>query len=316
MIILKEPLIIIVGPTAVGKTDISIEVAKKLNGEIISADSMQIYKYLDIGSAKPNKEEMNGVNHYMIDEIDPRDDFSVSDYQKMAKEYIKEIISKDKIPIIAGGTGLYVNSLIYNMNFSNTSSDTSLRDELNKEYEEKGKEYLYKKLEEVDSKAASRIHPNNIKRVIRALEVFYSTGRTIKDFSNDMMESHDYNYILIGLRRDRRELYERINKRVDIMFDMGLIDEVRNLVEMGLTEEDISMKGIGYKEIIAYLNGEYDIEKAREIIKRNSRRYAKRQLTWFKRYDKIKWFDITENNNRNELIKMILKFIEGIMNFT
>lgn len=312
---MKKSLVIIAGPTAVGKTDISIEIAKKLNGEIVSADSMQIYKYLDIGSAKPTHEEMQEIKHYLIDEIDPRDEFSVSEYKALAKKYIKEITSKNKLPIAAGGTGLYVNSLIYEMDFSNASSNKEIRDKLTKEYQEYGSEYLHNKLKEVDIKASQRIHPNNLQKVIRALEIFYTTGNSIKDFSSELVESQDYNYILIGLNRDREELYERVNKRVGIMIDDGLIEEVKSLVNMGLKAEDISMKGIGYKEIIGYLYGDYDLDRAVYLIKRNTRRYAKRQLTWFKRYKKMKWFNLDESADKEKNISNIIEFIEGKIEF-
>jgi tRNA dimethylallyltransferase len=268
---------------------------------------------LNIGSAKPTKEEMEGIPHYLIDEIDPRTDFSVSEYRNLAKNYIDKILLKKKLPIVAGGTGLYVNSLIYDMDFSNTKSDKAIRQRLTREYELYGGEYLHDKLKEVDRRAAERIHSNNVKRVIRALEVFYTTGESIKDFSKDLVQSKDYDYILIGLNRDRHELYERINKRVDIMFDNGLLAEVKNLVEMGLTIQDISMKGIGYKEIIGYLNGEYDLSRAIELVKRNTRRYAKRQLTWFKRYQNMKWFNL--NEDKEKIINNIIGFIEGNIKF-
>lgn len=312
---MKKPLVIIAGPTAVGKTEISIEVAKRLNGEVVSADSMQIYKFLNIGSAKPTKEEIQGIPHYLIDEIDPKAEFSVSQYRDLAKKYIDKVISKGKIPIVAGGTGLYVNSLIYDMDFSSTRSDNSIRERLTSEYERYGIEYLHSKLKEVDKEAAERIHPNNVRRVIRALEVYYTTGESIKDFSKDLVENEDYEYILIGLNRDREELYERVNKRVDIMFNSGLIEEVKNLVEMGLKVEDISMKGIGYKEVIGYLDGEYDLERAVELVKRNTRRYAKRQLTWFKRYEKMKWFNLDKDTDKEKIINNIIQFVEGNIKF-
>lgn len=310
---MKKPVVIIAGPTAVGKTDISIEIAKGLEGEIISADSMQIYKYLNIGSAKPTEEEMQNIPHYLIDEIDPRAEFSVSEYRSLAKEYIEKVAYRNKLPIIAGGTGLYVNSLLYDMDFSNTSSDKEIRERLTGEYEKYGSEYLHNRLKEVDTEAAERIHPNNVKRVIRALEIFYSTGETTKDFSKDLIENQDYNFILIGLNRDRKLLYERINMRVDIMFDQGLLEEVQDLVNMGLRVEDVSMKGIGYKEVIGYLDGEYDLSYAKELIKKNTRRYAKRQLTWFKRYDSMKWFNL--DDDRGKIIFNIIEFIEGNIKF-
>lgn len=312
---MKRPLVIIAGPTAVGKTDISIEVARRLNGEVVSADSMQIYKYLDIGSAKPTDEEMEDIKHYLIDEIDPREEFSVAQYRELAKKYIDKIISENKLPIVAGGTGLYVNSLVYEMDFSSTVSDKDIREKLTREYEKYGADYLHEKLKEVDKEAAERIHQNNVKRVIRALEIFYTIGESIKDFSRDLVESKDYDVILIGLNRDRQKLYERINKRVDIMFNSGLLDEVKKLVRMGLTSDDISMKGIGYKEVIGYLDGEYDLDRAIELVKRNTRRYAKRQLTWFKRYKNIKWFYLDEYTDKKKIIDNIIQFVEGNIKF-
>ncbi len=312
---MKKPLIIIAGPTAVGKTEISIEVAKRLNGEIVSADSMQIYKYLNIGSAKPTKEEMQEICHYLIDEIDPRSEFSVSEYRDLAREYIDKILLKNKIPIVTGGTGLYVNSLIYEMDFSNTSCDKSVRKNLTEEYEKYGSEYLHDKLKEVDREGAERIHHNNVQRVIRALEIFYRTGKSMKDFSKDLVEVKDYNVIMIGLNRNREELYERVDKRVDIMFTKGLVDEVKGLMEMGLDVRDISMKGIGYKEVIGYLDGEYDLDRAVYLVKRNTRRYAKRQLTWFKRYKSMKWFNLDKNTNKEKIIFNIINFIEGNIKF-
>ena len=312
---MKKPLIIIAGPTAVGKTEISIEAAKRLNGEIVSADSMQIYKYLNIGSAKPTKEEMQEICHYLIDEIDPRSEFSVSEYRDLARKYIDKILLKNKIPIVTGGTGLYVNSLIYEMDFSNTSCDKSVRKSLTEEYEKYGSEYLHDKLKEVDREAAERIHHNNVQRVIRALEIFYRTGRSMKDFSKDLVEVKDYNIIMIGLNRNREELYERVDKRVDIMFTKGLVDEVKGLMEMGLDVRDISMKGIGYKEVIGYLDREYDLDRAVYLVKRNTRRYAKRQLTWFKRYKSMKWFNLDKNTNKEKIIFNIINFIEGNIKF-
>lgn len=310
-----KDVVIIVGPTAVGKTDISIKVAKELNGEIVSADSMQIYKHFNIGSAKPTIEEMDNIPHYLIDEIDPTEGFSVAQYRDKAFDYIRRIVHKDKLPIVVGGTGLYVNSLIYEMDFGNTSADKRFREKLEDDAKNKGKEYLYNKLKELDEEAANRIHPNNIKRVIRAIELASKGNSSIKDFSKDLKRNEDYNYILIGLNRDRKELYQRINLRVDLMFQAGLVDEVRNLIKLGLSEEDISMKGIGYKEILKYLKGEYDIEEAKRLVKRNTRRYAKRQITWFKRYDEIEWFNLSNKNENDKIFDNIIRFIEGKLSF-
>ncbi len=307
----KIPLIILTGPTAVGKTALSIELAKNLNASIISADSMQIYEYMDIGSAKVTEEEMDNVTHYMIDEVKPDFPFSVSEFQNRAKKYIKEIDDKGKAVLVTGGTGLYLNSLIYNMDFAKSNSNSKLREELEEELKEKGIDYMHNKLKSLDSEAASRIHKNNTKRVIRALEVCLD-GKKMQDFSNDLKYNEEYLPIIIVLNRDREILYNRINKRVDIMMESGLVEEVKRLLNMGYHKDLISMQGIGYKEIIKYLDGEYTLDEAVEIIKRDSRRYAKRQITWFKRYKDSKWFDL-ENYKDMEILKEdILKYIENI----
>ena len=289
-------IIVIAGPTAVGKTEYAIRVAEKFNGEIVSCDSMQLYKYMDIGSAKPTKEEQARAKHYLIDEIDPRDEFSVAVYQKMAKEYIEEIFTKGKTPIIAGGTGLYLNSLIYNMDFASPAHDNQYREKYYQMAEEDGKEAVYDILKEKAPDIAARIHPNNLKKVIRALETVENDGEAIKEFACLEEKCTDYDCMLICLNRNREELYDRINRRVDMLVDMGLLDEVKGLMDMGFTSQDIAMKGIGYKEIIDYFNGEYDLDRALELVKRNTRRYAKRQITWFKRYEDMKWFNLSEDS--------------------
>ena len=307
----KIPLIILTGPTAVGKTALSIELAKDLNAEIISADSMQIYEYMDIGSAKVTKKEMDGVIHHMIDEVKPDFAFSVSEFQNRANKYIKEIANKGKNVLVTGGTGLYLNSLIYNMDFAKSNSNSKVREELEKELKEKGIDYMHEKLKSLDSDAASRIHKNNIKRVIRAIEVCLD-GKKMQDFSSDLKYNEDYLPIIIVLNRDREILYNRINKRVDIMMESGLVKEVKKLLDMGYDKNLISMQGIGYKEIVKYLEDEYTLEEAVEIIKRDSRRYAKRQITWFKRYKDSKWFDLEKYDNIEVLKEDILNFIENI----
>lgn len=307
----KIPLIILTGPTAVGKTALSIELAKDLNAEIISADSMQIYEYMDIGSAKVTKKEMDGVIHHMIDEVKPDFAFSVSEFQNRANKYIKEIANKGKNVLVTGGTGLYLNSLIYNMDFAKSNSNSKIREELEKELKEKGIDYMHEKLKSLDSDAASRIHKNNTKRVIRAIEVCLD-GKKMQDFSSDLKYNEDYLPIIIVLNRDRENLYNRINKRVDIMMESGLVKEVKKLLDMGYDKNLISMQGIGYKEIVKYLEGEYTLDEAVEIIKRDSRRYAKRQITWFKRYKDSKWFDLEKYDNMEVLKEDILNFIENI----
>ncbi|MCH4888876.1 tRNA (adenosine(37)-N6)-dimethylallyltransferase MiaA [Acidaminobacter sp. JC074] len=304
-------VVILVGPTAVGKTDISIDIAKAVDGEIISSDSMQIYKHFDIGSAKPTKEEMQGVPHYLIDEIDPFVNFSVSDYQEKAKAYIKDISSRGKTPIVTGGTGLYVNALMYDMDFSNSASDPDYRKELEAIAEAHGNQHVHEMLKDIDPKSYQKIHFNNLRKVIRALEVYHVTGQTIDDFSTDLKKTSDYDYVLIGLTRNRKRLYVRINKRVDIMIDQGLIDEVKNLREMGLNASNTSMQGIGYKEVVPYLDGMYDKETMISLIKQNSRRYAKRQMTWFRRYDDIHWFDYDQYDTYEEMKAAIIRLIKS-----
>lgn len=306
----KIPLIILTGPTAVGKTDLSIKIAKDLDAEIISADSMQIYEYMDVGSAKVTKEEMDGIHHYMIDEVKPDFKFSVSEFQLRADKYIDEIIEKNKLPLVTGGTGLYLNSLIYNMDFAKSDANNELRESLRLELEEHGIDYMHEKLRSLDEESANRIHKNNTKRVIRALEVCLS-GEKMNDFSRNLKFNDKYEPIIIVLNRERDHLYERINKRVDIMLEKGLIDEVKNLLNMGYSKDLVSMQGIGYKEIIKYLDGEYTYDEAIEVIKRDSRRYAKRQITWFKRYESAKWFNLDEYNDFNILEKDVLTYIEN-----
>ncbi len=308
----KIPLIILTGPTAVGKTDLSIKLSKSLNAEIISADSMQIYKYMDIGSAKVTKEEMDGVIHYMIDEVTPDVSFSVSEFQMRSEKYIEEINKKGKNVLITGGTGLYLNSLIYNMDFAKSNANNEIREKLEQELAENGIDYMHEKLRGLDEEAANRIHKNNTKRVIRAIEVCMS-GQKMNDFSKDLRYNEKYKPIIIVLNRDREVLYQRINKRVDIMLENGLLDEVKELLKMGYTKDMISMQGIGYKEMIKYLDGEYTYDEAIEIIKRDSRRYAKRQLTWFKRYQDAKWFDLDKYQDIEILKEDIINHIEKLL---
>lgn len=309
---MTTPRIILTGPTAVGKTDLSIQLAKAVDAEIVSADSMQIYKYMDIGSAKVTEEEMQGVKHYLVDEIEPDMPFSVSEYKRMAEEYIDEISSRGKNVIVTGGTGLYLNSLIYDMDFGKSDANQELREELNKELEENGPAYMYEKLVSLDKEAAERIHPNNTKRVIRAIEVAMS-GEKMNDFSKDLRYNKKYRPIIIVLNRDRQALYDRINLRVDIMLKNGLIEEVKGLLEKGYTKDMISMQGIGYKEIIKYFDGEYTLDEAIEIIKRDSRRYAKRQLTWFRRYEDAKWFEIDKFDSAEELKNAVVSYVKEML---
>ncbi len=305
----RRKIPVIAGPTAVGKTEYAIRVARALGGEIISADSMQIYRGLDIGSAKPTPQEQAAARHHLVDEMDPHTSCSAALYRDMAGKCIEEVFSRDRLPVVSGGTGLYISALIYDMDFSGSPGDEKLRRHYQKIADEQGREYLHSLLEKIDADAAARIHPNNVKKIIRAIEAA-KLGEKIPSFENSFRPSADYEYVLIGLSRPREELYERINRRVDVMIEDGLEDEVRRLVASGLTEEDNSMKGIGYKEMIGFLDGRYSFEEARELIKRNSRRYAKRQMTWFRRYPDIRWFHITRDTDASELLADILAFLK------
>lgn len=308
----RKKLILIVGPTAVGKTDLSIKLAKELNGEIFSVDSMQIYKDMDIGTAKIEESEMEGIPHYMIDIVNPDEEFSVSDFRELAYKYIYEISSKGKVPIGVGGTGLYVNSLVYQLNFAEAESDEKIRDKYTELAEKYGNQYIMDKLKEIDPESAERLNLNDTKRIIRAIEIYEMTGKKMSEnYSNFRKENDDFELVIIGLNRDRQKLYERINLRVDIMMENGLVDEVRDLLERGFTKDMTSMKAIGYKEVIEYIEGNMDYDEMVEILKRNSRRFAKRQLTWFRRDERIKWFDYDEYENSEEMYCDILETIKN-----
>ncbi len=300
-----DKIICICGPTAVGKTEYSIELAERIDGEIVSADSMQLYKFMDIGSAKPTKEEQERVPHHLVDIIDPREAFSVAEYQRLAKAAIGDIFKRGKTPIISGGTGLYIHSLIYDMDFFGSPADNRLRRELEDMALKEGSEALHSRLEKADPKAAERIHPNNIKKVIRAIEVAETSASQFRSFQESFKPTSDYECILIGLTRDREDLYQRIDRRVDVLMEKGLLEEISHLIGMGLTSDNISMKGIGYKELIAYQNGEYDLEEAVRLVKRNTRHYAKRQLTWLKRYPQMNWFNIGDYEKSGEREKLV-----------
>lgn len=303
-----EPVIVIVGPTASGKTGLSIELAKLINGSVVSADSMQIYRYMNIGTAKPDMTEMSGISHYMIDVVTPDESFSVAKYREMALDSIREIINEGRHPIITGGTGLYINSLLYNINFSQTICDNELRDELRKEAREKGNRYIHEKLQSIDPIAAAKIHENDIKRIIRAIEVYTHTKRTLSEHESlSRLEPPPYEYIVFGLSWDREKLYERIERRVDMMLEAGLIEEVKKLVEMGYDCGTTAMQGIGYKEVLSFLKGEQTLEETIYILKRDTRHYAKRQMTWFRRMKEIYWLEIDENTDLRETAKKIIR---------
>lgn len=287
---MKEPLIILTGPTAVGKTKASIGLAKAINASIISADSIQVYKYMDIGSAKITKEEMDGVTHYLVDCLDPRDPFDITIFQRMAKDAIAEIRAQGKIPMIVGGTGFYIQSVLYDIQFESEDEDTAFREELYAFAESNGAHALHKKLQEIDPVSAEMIHENNVKRVARAIEFYEKTGMKISEHNAAQREhSSPYHFAYYVLNDDRDKLYDRIEKRIDIMVKEGLIDEVRRLKEMGYERGLVSMQGLGYKEIYAYLEGEISLEEAIRILKRDTRHFAKRQLTWFRREKEVTW---------------------------
>lgn len=306
----KENLFILIGPTAIGKTDLSIKLAQMMNGEIISADSMQIYKYMNIGSAKVTKEEMQEVPHHLIDNVYPDEDFTVANYKNHATTLISNINKEGRLPIIAGGTGLYINSIVYNLQFTEVPPNESIRNQL----ELLSNEDLYKELENIDNTSANKLNVNDRKRVIRALEIYKSTGKTMSEYNKDFrMENQDYNLVMIGLNMDRARLYDRINRRVDIMINSGLIDEVKGLLEMGYNKNLVSMQGIGYKEIIMYLEEEISLDESIALIKQKSRNYAKRQLTWFRRDERIKWMNLDDYSNLEKLSKDIIQYTNNKM---
>ena len=305
----KQPLIILTGPTAVGKTKASIGLAKAIGGEIISADSMQVYKYMDIGSAKIRPEEMQHVPHYLVDELEPDDEFHVVRFQQMAKEAMKKIYAAGHIPIVVGGTGFYIQALLYDIDFTDNDNDTSLRAELETFAEEHGAEALHEKLREVDPKSADTIHANNIKRVIRALEFYQKTGMKISEHNEtERQKESPYQFVYFILNDDRKNLYRRIDLRVDQMIEEGLVAEVKAFKARGYDRSMVSMQGLGYKEILAYLNGEMSLETAVNILKRDTRHFAKRQLTWFRRERDVRFLYLPEfDNDRERVLEHILQ---------
>lgn len=287
-----KPLVILAGPTAVGKTELSIRLAKRINGAIISADSMQVYQYMDIGSAKIMPDEMEGVKHYLIDELDPSDEFNIVRFQQMAKDALKEIYANGQIPIVAGGTGFYIQALLYDIDFTHQDSDEAFRKEMADYAAEYGAEALHEKLKEIDPVSYKTIHANNTKRVIRALEYYRMTGQPISAHNEqEHQKVSPYNFAYFVLTDDRKHLYDRIDYRVDLMMKKGLVDEVKKLYDMGYHKDMVSMQGLGYKELLSYLDGECSLEEAVYIIKRETRHFAKRQLTWFRRERDVIWLD-------------------------
>ena len=300
----KKKLIVLTGPTAVGKTKLSIQLAKAIGGEIISADSMQVYRGMDIGSAKITEKEKEGIPHYLIDVLDPSEEFNIVLFQQLAKEAIKQIHEKGKIPILAGGTGFYIQSVLYDIDFSEHDEKDGIRDELEAiAKEEQGPHRLHERLKEVDPESAKIIHENNVKRVIRALEFYEETGMRISEHNKEQHQKESpYDVSYFVLNDDRTKVYERIDKRVDLMIKAGLVEEVRRLKEQGCRRDMVSMQGLGYKEILDYLEGEIPLEEAIYRIKRDTRHFAKRQITWFKRERDVVWLDRSAYGDSDERI--------------
>jgi len=303
---------VLTGPTAVGKTSLSISLAKAVNGEIISADSMQVYKGMDIGSAKIRKEEMQGVTHYLVDILEPEEEFHIVKFQELAKAALEEIYAKGKIPILVGGTGFYIQAVTRDIDFTQAEQETSYREELEQFAKEKGAEYLHEKLREVDSKSAENIHANNVKRVIRALEFYHQNGTPISEHNEEQkQQTSPYNLAYFVLTAPREILYERIDRRVDQMMEEGLLEEVKSLRERGCHRGMVSMQGLGYKEILAYLEGEYPLEEAVRILKRDTRHFAKRQLTWFRREQDVIWVDKEQFHwNEAEILEYMMSVLK------
>lgn len=292
---LKKPLVIITGPTAVGKTELSVRLAKRINGEIISADSMQVYRRMNIGTAKIKPEETDGVAHHLIDILEPQEDFNVYIFKELAKKAVNEIYSRGRVPIIAGGTGFYIQAVLYDIDFTETDTDGEYRMELLRTAKEKGADFLHAMLREIDPEAADAIHPNNVKRVMRAIEYHHQTGGRMSEHNAKQGgKESPYNFAYFVLNDDRAAVYERIDRRVDEMLENGLLDEVKSLLAEGCDKSLTSMKGLGYKEIIDYINGETTFEEAVRILKRDTRHFAKRQLTWFKRERDVTFVNLNE----------------------
>ncbi len=305
----KKIAMAILGPTAVGKSHIALEVAKKIGGEILSCDSMQIYRGMDVGTAKPSLQEQKEVPHHMIDVVDPKTPYSVAMYQKEAKKKMAAILERNRMPLVSGGTGLYFHSLLYDMDFAAPPQNERYRQHLYAMEKEKGSGFLHDRLNQKDPFAARRIHPHNTKRIVRALENLQTTGEATPSMEKIQSLSPDYQWLLFGLRRDREELYERINNRVDVLMKRGLKEEVASLLNQGCRATDMAMKGIGYKELVDHLEGRCALDEAVETVKKNTRHYAKRQMTWLKRYEDIQWFDLS-TSSEEQVIEDIVAWVQ------
>ncbi|ANA82175.1 tRNA (adenosine(37)-N6)-dimethylallyltransferase MiaA [Paenibacillus glucanolyticus] len=307
----KPKLLVLIGPTAVGKTKMSIELAKEFGCEIISGDSMQVYRGMDIGTAKISADEMEGIPHHLIDIHEPDHPYSVAEFQEQSRRLITEIAGRGKLPFIVGGTGLYVESVCYGYQFSETGADEAFRDEQFRYANENGAEALHRKLADVDPETANRLHPNDLRRVVRALEVFHMTGIPLSAQLAPQTKQSPYDLCLVGLTMDRQMLYNRIEERIDLMLNQGLVDEVAALMDKGYAPGLVSMQGLGYKEIVSHLNGEFSYEEAVVLLKRDTRRFAKRQLSWFRHMKDIEWVDVTDSGNFSANYQKIRAIIAG-----
>lgn len=307
----SRPLIILSGATAVGKTDLSIALAKCIGGEIISADSMQVYRGMDIGTAKILPDQMDGVRHYLIDEFDPEEAFNVYEFQRRARGYIDDILTRGKIPIIVGGTGFYIQSVLYGIEFTESETDLAYRKDMERIAREQGPEVLHRMLAEVDPDAAAQIHANNVKRVVRALEFYHETQTPISRHNEEQRARiSPYRYAYFVLNRDRAVIYDRINLRVDQMIEEGLVEEVKGLLERGVDPDCLSMQGLGYKEIIAYLNGGMTLDEAVDLLKKSTRHFAKRQLTWFRREKNVIWMNYGDYSSNEEMLSKMMEILK------
>ncbi len=307
----KKPLVILTGPTAVGKTELSVALAKAIGGEIISADSMQVYRHMDIGSAKVTREEMAGVPHHLIDVLEPTEEFNVVLFQRMAAQAVEEICSRGHIPVLVGGTGFYIQALLYDIDFTENDEDTALRHSLEELAGREGPEALYERLRRVDPESCESIHAHNVKRVIRAIEFYEKTGKKISAHNQGQRQNvSPYRFAYFVLNDDREAVYRRINARVDLMMEKGLVEEVRALRAMGCRRGMVSMQGLGYKEMLSYLEGEISLEEAVSLIKRDTRHFAKRQITWFKREKEVIWVEKTTFDHDGQ---KILQFMQDFL---
>ncbi len=307
---MQNKIIAVAGPTASGKTALAVEIAKAVDGEIVSCDSMQIYKGLSIGTAKPDEEEMQGIPHHMLDFVEPERRYSVADFVEDARACIDDILTRGKVPVIAGGTGLYMDSVLNNISFADFDSDPNFRDEMQRLAEAEGNDAVHNLLQKADPEAAEKIHPNNVRRVIRALEVCKVTGKTFTQVNLESVRDAVYDALIIGIDRNRERLYERINLRVDIMLKKGLLAEVKELWQRGIDEDTTAMQAIGYKELIEYLENRCSYDAAVEKIQMESRRYAKRQLTWFRRNPDIVWFDADDGEFYEKVLEKCFTFLK------